>query len=427
MGILIENISAVLPNGVEKGISVCVEGEKILAVGHVPAGFQAQRVLCGENKLLIPGLVNSHTHAYMTLFRNYADDLLFNDWLFGKILPLEDQLRPEDCYWGTLLACMEMLSTGTTCFSDMYVLTDAAAQAVQDCGMRAVLSRGLTGGADDPAGGPRRIREAEAEYEKWKGNCRLSFLLAPHAPYTCDRDYQRQVAEKARQLGLGIHTHISESLSEMETIREKYGCSPVALLEETGLLTERTVAAHCVQLDDADIEIFARRGVSVATNPVSNLKLANGIAPVPKLLTAGINVCLGTDGTASNNSLNMIREMGYLALLHKGVNHDAKAVSARQALDIATKNGAKALGLGGEVGEIREGMQADLTLVDLTAPNMQPNNDPLAALVYSAKGSEVCATLVAGRLLYEDGRFLTIDRERVYEEVEKICARIGMR
>ena len=153
MGILIKNVTAVLPDGVEKGVSICIEGDKIAAVGAVPAGFAAERVIDGAGKLLIPGLINAHTHAYMTVFRNYADDLLFNDWLFGKILPLEDQLTPEDCYWGTLLACMEMLSTGTTCFNDMYIFTEAAAKAVSECGMRAVMSRGLTGGADDVAGG----------------------------------------------------------------------------------------------------------------------------------------------------------------------------------------------------------------------------------------------------------------------------------
>ncbi len=427
MGILIKNVTAVLPDGVEKGVSICIEGDKIAAVGAVPAGFAAERVIDGAGKLLIPGLINAHTHAYMTVFRNYADDLLFNDWLFGKILPLEDQLTPEDCYWGTLLACMEMLSTGTTCFNDMYIFTEAAAKAVSECGMRAVMSRGLTGGADDVAGGERRLREARAELDNWQGKARLSFRLAPHAPYTCDPDYQRTVAQKAAEWGVGIHTHVSESLSEIEGIREKHGCTPVELMDSTGLIGANTVAAHCVQLTDGDIEIFAKRGAHVATNPVSNLKLANGIAPIPKLLQAGVNVCLGTDGTASNNTLNMIREMGYLALLHKGVNHDAKAVSAREALDIATRNGAKALGLEDVTGQIREGLQADLVLVDLTRVNMQPNNDPVAALAYSANGSEVVMTMVAGKLLYEDGKFNTIDREKVLEEVEKICARIGMR
>ncbi len=427
MHILIENTAAVLPEGLVKNTNVCISGTRIAAVGAVPADFTPEKTLDGRGKLLIPGLINSHTHAYMTVFRNYADDLLFNDWLFGKIQPMEDKLTAEDCYWGTLLACMEMLASGTTCFSDMYIFADAAARAVDESGMRAVLSRGLVGSLQDAAGGERRLREAEGELPKWGGHARLSFRLAPHAPYTCDPSYQKQVAERARSLGLGIHTHLSESLSEMDSIRSQYGCTPVEMMDASGLLTENTVAAHCVQLSDGDIAILAARGVSVATNPVSNLKLANGIAPVPKLLQAGVNVCLGTDGTASNNSLNMIREMGYLALLHKGVNHDAKAVSAYEALEIATGNGAKALGLADKTGRIQPGMEADLALVDLSAPNMQPNNDPVAALVYSAKGSEVCATIVAGELLYENGEFCTIDRQRVYEEVEKICARIGMR
>jgi 5-methylthioadenosine/S-adenosylhomocysteine deaminase len=288
----------------------------------------------------------------MTIFRNCGDDLKFNDWLFGRILPLEDKLTPEDCYWGTLLGFMEMLSSGTTAFNDMYIFTDTAAWAAAETGLRAVLSRGLSGGADDTAGGEKRIRDAAAEIDKWKGRENIRFMLAPHAPYTCDAGYQREVAAEAARLGVPIHTHVSESVSEMETIREKYGCTPPELYDRTGLLTDKTVAAHCVYLTDSDIELMAKRGASVATNPVSNLKLANGVAPVPKMLEAGVNVSLGTDGAASNNTLNMIRELGLLTILHKGATGDPEAVGARRGLEIATKNGAKALGLD-NVGEIK--------------------------------------------------------------------------
>lgn len=425
MNILIRDILAVLPDGV-KTCSVAVENGVITAAGNIPAGFKADKTILGSGKMLIPGLVNAHTHAYMTVFRNCADDLKFNDWLFGRILPLEDKLTPEDCYWGSLLGIMEMLSTGTTCYNDMYIFTHASARAATDSGIRAVLSRGLTGGRDDVKGGQRRLSEAFAEIEKWRGKENLGFMLAPHAPYTCDDSYQAEVAAEAKRLGVGIHTHISESQTEMATVRDGYGCTPPELMDKTGLLTSQTTAAHCVYLNDSDIALLSARGVSVATNPVSNLKLANGVAPVPKMLKAGINVALGTDGAASNNTLNMFRDLGLLSVLHKGVTGDPQAVTAREAFEIATKNGAKALGLSG-VGEIRPGMKADLAVLDLDRPNVQPLNDPLAALCYSMNGSEVETVMVGGKILMENREFLTLDRDKVFYEVNAICERIGTR
>ncbi len=425
MKILIRDILAVLPDGV-KTCSVAVEDGVIAAIDNIPPGFAADKTIFGSGKMLIPGFVNAHTHVYMTVFRNCADDLTFNDWLFGRILPLEDKLTPEDCYWGSLLGIMEMLSTGTTCYNDMYIFTDASARAATESGIRAVLSRGLTGGADDAEGGQNRLRQAFAEIEKWRGTENLSFMLAPHAPYTCDTGYQEEVAREARRLGVRIHTHISESRAEMNTIQERYGCTPPEIMDKTGLLTDRTVAAHCVYLTDDDIALLANRGVSVATNPVSNLKLANGVAPVPKMLKAGINVALGTDGAASNNTLNMFKDLSLLSILHKGATGDPQAVTAREALDIATKNGARALGLT-DVGEIRAGMRADLAVIDLDRPNLQPLGDPVAALSYSMNGSEVETVMVNGRILMENKNFLTIDRDRVLYEVNAVCERIGIR
>jgi 5-methylthioadenosine/S-adenosylhomocysteine deaminase len=362
----------------------------------------------------------------MTFLRNCADDLLFNDWLFGRIMPLEDKLAGEDCYWTMQLAAMEMLRSGTTSFIDMYYFMDDLARAVEETGIRAVLSRGLQGGADDPAAGEARLREALDSAERWKGLDNLSFMLAPHAPYTCDDGYQREVAAEARRGGFAINTHLAESLAEIDTIKERYGCTPIELAEKCGLLSETTVAAHCVHLTEGDIEILARHGVHVATNPVSNLKLANGVAPIMKLKEAGVKIALGTDGAASNNTLNMFRELSMLALIHKGINHDALAIGAREGLRIATRGGAAAMGRA-DIGEIAPGYAADLVILDAEAPNMQPLNDPAAALAYSANGSEVLTVLVGGRVLMENKEFLTIDCERVLHEVDKICDRIGTR
>lgn len=427
MKLAIENIAAVLPHGLREGCGVYIDGRDIVAVGARPEGFAAQRTINGSGKLLIPGLVNCHTHAYMSVFRNYADDLSFSRWLFERIMPLEEKLTDVDCYWTTLLAIMEMLSTGTTCFLDMYIFPDSVTRAVADCGMRAVLSRGLTGGTEDFDAGQRRIREALYDIGQYKNNERISFMLAPHAPYTCDEGYQREIAGMAKERNLGIHTHLAESVRECEDIFERYGCTPAELLERNGLLTEKTVAAHCVQLSLEDARILKRNGVSVATNPVSNLKLANGIAPVPMLADQGINICIGTDGAASNNALNMIREMGYTALLHKGVSGDPESISAGETLKMATENGAAALEIGHMTGKIMEGMRADLTIINLDLPNMRPKNDPMAALVYSAGGRETETVMVNGEILYDRGEFLTIDADRVYDEVERVCKKIGMR
>jgi len=399
---------------------------KIIGIDSPPEGFISKRQIDGEGKLLIPGFINSHTHVPMTILRNAADDLKFHEWLFGRILPLEDKLTPEDCYWGAQLGIMEMLRTGTTCFLDMYFNIDQVAQAVYDTKMRAVLSCSVMDSVEG-VDGKALLKEAEEIITRWRGKGNLDLMLAPHAAYTCAPDYQREVAKTAKELGVGLHTHISESVREVEDIYAQYGKSPVELMAETGLLTDRTVAAHCVHLSEMDILTLAKHGVHVAHNPISNLKLANGVAPVPKLRAAGVNVCLGTDGTASNNTLNMFGELKQACLLHKGISGDPEAVTASEGLELATINGARALGLDGVIGKLVVGYDADLVLLSLDHPNMQPQNDLVSALAYATSGHEVELTMVKGEVLYENGRFPTIDTERVYQEIEQICKKIGLR
>jgi len=422
MNIHIKDILALMPEGVETR-SIYISDGVIASVTEAPEGFIAEKTIHGSGKMLIPGLVNAHTHAPMTILRNCADDRLFNDWLFGRIMPLEDKLTADDCYWGTMLAITEMLRTGTTAFIDMYYHTNYCVRAICDAGIRAAYSRGMSG---ENGSGEEKLREALEDCERWKDRDNISFMLAPHAPYTCDEGFQREVAAEAKLKGLAINTHLCESLAEIETIRGRYGCTPIELVDRNGLLSETTVAAHCVHLTDNDIGILAQRGVHVVTNPVSNLKLANGVAPVMKMLSAGVKVALGTDGAASNNSLNMFREMSMLSLIHKGVNHDALAITAREGFAIATRNGAKAIGRS-DIGEIRTGYAADLVILDLDQPNMQPPNDLIAALVYSANGSEVETVIVGGNVLMENRDFLTIDYNEVVYEVNKTSERIGTR
>jgi len=424
MNILIKDILTLLPDGV-KTCSVYVSDGKIKSVTTEPEGFIVDKTIFGTGKMLIPGFINAHTHTTMSILRNCADDLLFDDWLFGRILPLEDKFIEEDYYWGTLLAIMEMLRSGTTSFIDMYFYLDVLVRAVDDSGIRAVLSRGLIDPGELKAG-EERLSEALDAYNRHKGHERVSFMLAPHAPYTCSEEFQRIIAQEAKRLDLPIHTHISEGLVEQATIKDKYGCTPVELMDKNGLIHDKTIAAHCVHLSESDIKTMAERGATIVTNPVSNLKLANGIAPVPKMLKAGINVALGTDGAASNNTLNMFRELTMLSIIHKGINHDALAVTAEEGFAIATKGGAAAMGRD-DIGEIKPGNLADLVILDLECPNMQPVNNPVSALAYSTNGSEVETVMVAGKILMENREFLTIDSDRVYHEVSKICDRIGTR
>ena len=422
MGVLFRGILALLPDMSIRETDVYVEGSKIAALGQAPAGFTADTVVEGKDRLLLPGLVNAHTHTYMTMFRGCADDLPFADWLNGHIDPLEAQMTAEDCYWSTLLGNMEMILNGTTASIDMFIYTETASRAAEECGFRTVLTRGLTG----PEGGERRLREFFTEYEAWKGRCsRVTFALGPHAPYSCSEADLRQVADLAAEHGLGLHIHISESKFEQNLIREQYRCTPAELLDRCGILGPRTLAAHGVYLDDEDIALLAQRGTSVVTNPVSNLKLGNGVAPVPKMLSAGVNVALGTDGAASNNALNLFRELNLVTLLHKGLRGDPTELPASQGLRMATENGARALGWE-KLGRIEAGWTADLAVLDLDRVNLRPWNDLLSALAYAANGSEVESVMVEGKFLMKDREFLTIDRERVQYEVDRTCKRLGL-
>jgi len=428
MGIVIKNALAILPEGkkdVVKTTSIYIQDENIVAIGEMPEGFKEEKVIDGENKLVIPGLINCHTHSYMAFMRNIADDLSFMDWLFGAIDPIEQQMTDEDAYWGAMLAIVEMIKSGTTCFNDMQMNIHQTTKAVKETGIRAVISRGLVGSGDDE-GGRMRINQALEEKEAFKDCDRLTFRFGPHAPYTCDSAYMRIVADEAEKYDLGIHVHLSESLSEIEQIKEKYGCSPIVMADKNGLFDRPCIAAHCVQVDDDDIEIMARKNVSVVTNPASNMKLGNGFAPIQKMLDAGVNVCLGTDGAASNNSLNMFHELSLLTLIHKGTGMTPQCVSAAEGFRIATINGAKALSLDKEIGSIEVGKKADLAILDLNNPSLQPKNNLIAGLCYSANGSEVDTVIINGQITMENRKLTTIDESLVYEKVNAIIARMGL-
>lgn len=428
MGIVLKDILAILPEGkkdIIRETSIYVEGNRIVGIGNAPAGFQTDKVIDGKDRLVIPGLINCHTHSYMSFMRNVADDLSFMDWLFGTIDPIEQQMTDEDTYWGAMLAIMEMMRSGTTCFNDMQMNIHQTTRAVKESGMRAMICRGLVGSGKDEAG-QMRLAQAYEERDAAKDCDRLTFMLGPHAPYTCDDGFMKVVSEEAKKEHMGIHVHLSESVSEIEQIQEKYGCSPIEMAEKNGLFDVPAIAAHCVQIDEKDMDILKNKNVSVVTNPASNMKLGNGFAPVARMLEKGINVCLGTDGAASNNCLNMFHELSLLTLIHKGVNKTPQCISAAEGFRIATINGAKALGLEKEIGSIEVGKKADLAILDLNTPSLTPRNNLLAALSYSANGSEVDTVIIDGKITMENKKLLTIDESLVYQKINEIIVRMGL-
>ncbi len=426
MKIILQNMLAILPAAGEDQVvqtDIYVDGSRIAAIGEAPQGFQAEKVIDGTDRLVIPGLINCHTHSYMAFMRNIADDLSFTDWLFGTIDPIEQQMSDEDTYWGACLAILEMMKSGTTCFNDMQMNIHQTTRAVRESGMRAVICRGLVGEGDNEAG-RIRLKEAYEERDAARNCDRLSFLLGPHAPYTCDEAFMRIVSQEARKNHMGIHVHLSESLSEIEQIRAQYGCTPIEMADRNGLFDVPAIAAHCVQVTEQDLDILKEKGVSVVTNPASNMKLGNGFAPIPAMLERGINVCLGTDGAASNNSLNLFEELRLLTLIHKGVGRTPQCISAGDGFRIATINGAKALGMETEIGSIEQGKKADLAILNLNTPSLNPRNDLLAALSYSANGSEVETVIIDGQITMENRQVLTMDESLIYEKVNEIAARL---
>ena len=375
----------------------------------------ADIVVDAQGGIVMPGLVNTHTHAAMTLFRGYADDLPLSQWLQQHIWPAEAKLTDNDIYKGTLLACLEMIKSGTTCFNDMYFHMDETAKAVEQAGIRAALSYGMIElGNKDKA--DAELKEGSRFVQKWQGKAdgRITAMYGPHAPNTCSREFLQRVKDKAREDGVKVHIHVLETEAELKEMKEKYGMCSIHMLNNIGFFDSDVVAAHCVWLSDGDIKILAEKGVNISHNPVSNMKLASGIAPVTKLLNSGANVCLGTDGCASNNNLDMFEEMKIAALLQKVSTMDPTALPAKEVLKMATVNGAKALGI--NAGMIRKGALADIIIVDRNKAHMRPFYDAASHLIYSANGQDVMTSIVNGKLLMQDYEVLCMDEMKIIEQ-----------
>jgi 5-methylthioadenosine/S-adenosylhomocysteine deaminase len=393
-----------------EGADLAIAGDRIIGVGGSPEGFVPDRVIDGANRIVLPGLVNTHTHLSMTLMRNYADDLAFWPWLLERIKPLEDHLQADDVRIGARLGIAELIRGGTTCFHDMYFHLEHVADEVASAGVRARLCGALF---DNSGQGEALLRAAVDVHTAWHGKAdgRVTVGLAPHSAYLCSPGYLREIFDEAARLTCGLHIHVAETEREVNESRERYGVTPVQQLAELGAFRAPTVAAHGIYVDAADRRLLREGGVSVAHNPGSNLKLANGIAPVQELLDDGVNVSIGTDGAASNNNLNLFEEMHLAALLQKWLRRDAEALPARETLRMATIRGARALGLDAEIGSLEVGKKADLIMLDAAQPHLAPRHDAIALLVYSAQAADVCTVLVDGKILMEDRALRTLDEE----------------
>ncbi len=407
------------------GKYVAIDGGRIVYVGDDRPEGDFGREIDGRGRLLMSGFFNTHAHSPMTLMRGYGENLSLQDWLGTRIFPFEAHLDDNAVYWGTMLAMAESLKYGIVSTSDMYYFCDYMARAVADAGTKANISRSIANLSGKPIETQASWAEMEALYRDWHNGAggRVKIDMALHGEYTSDPATAKSLAEYAKSLDDTImHIHVSETASEHAECIERYGMTPAAYLADAGLFEVPAIAAHCVYATEDDLDIFREKGVTVATNPISNMKLASGICDADRVLRNGVNLAVGTDSVASNNSLNFFEEMKVLAIGNKVFTGNPTAMTPEEVLRAATEGGAKAQGRNG--GRVREGLDADLIVVDVSFINMYPVHNMANNLVYSCSGDQVEMTVVDGRVLYEKGEFTTIDIEKTIYEVDKATERI---
>lgn len=422
--VTMDGSSRVIDNG-----AVAVKGERIVAVGtaaEIAAKYSAPRAMNATGKVVMPGLINTHTHIPMVLFRGIADDLVLMEWLQKYIFPAEAKNVDEQFVrWGTRLGCLEMIQGGTTTYVDMYYFEDAIADETALAGMRAVLGETLI---DFPAPDNKTwdagIIYTEKFAAKWKGHALITPAIAPHAAYTVSTDHLKQAHSFSERFRIPLVIHAAEDPAEVKTIQERYGSSSVAYLDRIGLLDERVIAAHMIWPTSDDISTLAKRRVGVAHCPQSNMKLAGGAAPVPQMLKAGVAVGLGTDGAASNNDLNLWEEMDTAAKLHKLISKDPTVINAREALEMATIRGARAIHQDKEIGSLEAGKRADLIIIDMDSTHQTPLYNVYSQLVYATKASDVETVIIDGRVVMMNRRVLTIDERSVRAKANEYRDRI---
>lgn len=424
--------NAIILNFIDEKLNVikdsflAVDGDTLSYVGDALPEGEFDSVLDMSGKIIIPGIYNCHTHTPMVLLRGVGSDLPLDKWLFDTVFPIEDRLTKEDIEAGSYLALMEMISSGTVSFSDMYFEPEKTAEAVGEAGMKANISRPVQ--CFDPSERPEdsyRIKQSLELFNSYNnsfdGRVLIDFCI--HAEYTCDEKTTRYYSELCKEKQGNMHIHLSETLKEHKECIEKYGKTPAAWFESLGAFSSRAFAAHCVELTEADMDILRNNGVSIVHNPTSNMKLGSGFAPVEEFIKKGINVTIGTDGAASNNNLDMLEEMHLAALIHNGYMKDPTLMSAEKVIKAATVNGAVLQGRK-NAGNLLAGYKADFVVLSTDKPNMRPCLDPAALVVYSAGRQDVYMTVCDGKVLYKNGDFLTLDKERIYYNVRKATLRL---
>ncbi len=406
----------------EEGISVAVAGDRIAEIGlNLACKYPQAELLTCPQGLIMPGLINSHSHAAMSCFRGLADDLPLMDWLTQHIFPREAQLTKEIVYQSTLLSLCEMIKSGTTCCNDMYLFTQEVARAATDAGMRAWIGEGFFD-FPSPCYGELENGFAYVEelFKAYKANDLITITVTPHSVYTCSPPLLQRAAALAEEKQALLHIHLAETMSEVSGCMEQYGCSPVQHLEQLGLLNERVVIAHGVQISEEEIALLAKRKVKVAHCPESNMKLASGMAPVQAMFNQGLTVGIGTDGSASNNDVDMFSEMSTAAKLQKVRDLDPTALKADAVLQAATMGGAALLRADAEIGSIKAGKKADLIMLNMNQPHLTPCYQPISHLVYAAKGSDVVHSVINGQVVMRDRQLTTLDELTIIEEMRKI-------
>jgi 5-methylthioadenosine/S-adenosylhomocysteine deaminase len=411
--VTMDGASRVIENG-----AVAVRGERIVAIGtatEIARRYTAARLINAAGKVVMPGLINTHTHVPMVLFRGIADDLILSEWLTKYIFPAEAKNVDEEFVrWGTRLGCLEMIRGGTTTYVDMYYFEDAIADETVKAGMRGVLGETVIDfPVPDNKTWDAAMSYAEKFIKKWKGHSLITPAIAPHAPYTVSTEHLKQTNALSEKYGVPLVIHVAEAPTETEDIKKRYNATPAGYLDSIGLLSNRVIAAHSVWLSDEDIKTFAAREVGVGHCPQSNTKLASGVARVPEMLKAGVNVGIGTDGAASNNDVSMWEEIDTAAKLHKLYANNPTVVNAREALEMATIRGARAIHLEKEIGSLEVGKRADLIIVDINSVHQTPMYNIYSQLVYATKASDVESVMINGKVVMTGRRVLTIDERTV--------------
>ena len=400
---------------------LCIEGDTISYIGTGnDKNFEAKKIIDAKEGLVMPGLINGHTHAAMSLFRGLADDLPLMEWLNNYIFPVESKMDADFVFTGTLLACAEMIMSGTTTFCDMYLFEEEVARAAKMAGMRSLVGEVLYD-FDSPNYGSieNGLRYTESLIKKWKNDPLVSIAVEPHSLFTCSPDLLSASNDLSLKYQVPLIIHLAETMNELDEVRKKYGKGPVEHLQSLGLLGPHLIADHCVHLRENDIKILAENGVKVIHNPESNMKLASGIAPIPDMLAENMIVGLGTDGCASNNNLDLFAEMDMAAKLHKVNTMDSTVMDALTVLRMATIEGARALGISEITGSLEKGKKADVIIVDTKKPHLTPMYNPYSHLVYAVGGNDVSHSIINGRLLMEDRKLLSLDLYEVMENARE--------